>query len=72
MSIKRPWNFNIMYSNIYMSYEYVETEVYETMALSVAYVGLQLVHCGGTRYLRLEFFRKTMQKGIYMLWSARI
>lgn len=56
-----------MYSNIYMSYEYVETEVYETMALSVAYVGLQLVHCGGTRYLRLEFFRKTMQKGIYML-----
>jgi hypothetical protein len=40
MSIKQPWNFNSMYSNIYTQYEYVETEVYETMAFSVAYVGL--------------------------------
>ena len=40
MSIKRPWSFNGMYINNYMQYEYVETEVCETMAFSVAYVGL--------------------------------
>jgi hypothetical protein len=40
MSIERPWNFTKMYSNIYMPHEYVETEVCETMALYIVYVGL--------------------------------
>jgi len=38
MSIKRPWNFNQMYSNFHMQYEYVEIEVCEIMALSFACV----------------------------------
>jgi len=45
-----------MYSDLYIPYKYVETEMCEFMALSVAYVVLKLVHCDATRYFRLECF----------------
>jgi hypothetical protein len=56
-----------MNSNLLTPYEYVETEVCETLSLSVACVGLKPVHYDGARYLRLEFFRRKCRKAFTRL-----